>query len=360
MNLSTNKLKDFNNSLINTTKLDLSNNLLKRIVFSDKNILEILILDRNKIDLTKNYFSKLDQLKYLSVSYNDLTIIGSDMFNGLNKLESLYLSDNKIKILNKNCLLISTLIYLNLNRNNITHVNSGAFNGLTHLQQLHLEQNRLRILDSGFEDGLDTLKLLNLYNNPIRVFQDNIPALLVKVDEFIMESNYFLTILKNKVIKADLSLFYLRYQSLFTIKKDFFRSVPNAKIVYLGNNNIRNIENDAFISVKSIQRLFLKNNNLVNITLNMFNYLQGLFLLSLSNNQISFIQNGSFDNNLQLYRLYIDRNNLITIDGIANIIFKRMNDLNLNSNLIKIENGLNLLNFIAGNVELGKQFNKKN
>jgi len=200
LSLSNNKISDigFLKELKGLQTLNLSLNKINDIS-SLKDLLELkyLRLSRNQIDNLSS-IKELKCLQTLNLSGNQITDIS--FLNNLTELKSLLLRENKIKEISflKN---LHRLQFLNLSRNKISDISflgeltglkdlnlSGNLitdisfiNKLIELQKLDVSHNLIediRILIPFVEKGLS---IGNLYTNAIRVNDNPLPEILIKI-----------------------------------------------------------------------------------------------------------------------------------------------------------------------------------
>jgi Leucine-rich repeat (LRR) protein len=109
-------------------------------------------------------FSRLANLKELSLSDGIFNNYNNDIFKNLTKLTKLVLSGVKMDLLNTDSLKsFVNLKWLDLSRNLFKEIKSGVFNGLSNLTHLNLENSALVTLEKDVFQGLRNLENLNLY-----------------------------------------------------------------------------------------------------------------------------------------------------------------------------------------------------
>lgn len=121
------ELPDKVSKLINLTELNMNNNYL------------------HNFDL----ICKLTQLRYLTLSLNNINIIPLELFK-LNKLELLDLFGNKIKVIPLDIIKLSNLMYLRLNYNEIEVLDINLTPFLENLTQYELDHNKIARLPNNF------------------------------------------------------------------------------------------------------------------------------------------------------------------------------------------------------------------
>ena len=115
-----------------------------------------LDLSFNNISLIEpDAFEGLDSLYTMWLSNNSLQILTSGMFQQLKNLEKLYLSGNRIASIEANSFSeLQKLLILDLSHNLLSSLVDGSLSGLTALKELHIDGNRFTTLDAidAFQD----------------------------------------------------------------------------------------------------------------------------------------------------------------------------------------------------------------
>ena len=156
----------------NMTKMDCGNRNLPDIPVLDQNLTTSLDLSHNQLMniITDAPFEKLQVLKMLNLSYNEISQVSSSSFKGLALLETLDLQENKLKDLPKDIFSdFHNLLYLNLNANDFTAIPGQALASLDSLQDLSLLLNgEINEMDlEGFEN-MTNLISLHIYISSIK------------------------------------------------------------------------------------------------------------------------------------------------------------------------------------------------
>jgi Leucine-rich repeat (LRR) protein len=262
LDMSDNFIDDFSvfNILVNLTSFELRNVNLK--------------------SMRQIGFASFQQLKYLDLSFNNLT-------------ELLFISDDFLK----------NVEHLNLSFNYISTIEPNFFyskqlNQKKNLKYLNLEHNRIFFFESELinYESLDTLILSNNVLNQTLRFN------------CIGDANY---VAKNRQ-------FFFNDNNV-TIVEAFSLSVNSLELLNFDSNQIESLKENTFSDLRSLKTLSISKNLLKNITKNNFFHLYSLQYLNLSFNQISTIEFDSFVNLNKLISLDLSFNNLYSIEnGIFN------------------------------------------
>ena len=141
--------------------------------------------------LEKNAISDLSLVQFkgrldlLSLSHNEIEVLGKDTFTNVSMLQHLMLNSNKLQYLPPGVFRgLSALTKLDLCHNQITNLPVGVFQGLTHLKSLNLNYNRISTIASQAFSSLTLpkLNLLDLSHNQIEwthknAIDPNMPSL---------------------------------------------------------------------------------------------------------------------------------------------------------------------------------------
>ncbi|ENN77688.1 hypothetical protein HUJ04_013469 [Dendroctonus ponderosae] len=150
LDLGFNQITDLHQSLVNLTAL------------------EVLKMEHNLIhQLSGSEFSSLANLYQLNLSANLLVDNFTIHMQPGNQLKSLSLSHNQIEELKFGMAHLDTLEELQLSFNNISDIGNNMFEGMFSLRQLELPYNNLSQFKTGWFSGLPQLTSLNFSHNHI-------------------------------------------------------------------------------------------------------------------------------------------------------------------------------------------------
>nr|XP_022314629.1 G-protein coupled receptor GRL101-like [Crassostrea virginica] len=174
--------------------LDLHDNKLEMIepnAFYWLTSVSKIILRNNSIKNTDNYFSSsMKMLVELDLSFNFITDITTNMFNGLGRLRTLYLHHNLITVLDGFSFTeLKYLRTLNLAYNQIHSIDKMAFENLNYLNTLNLTGNKLKTLPQSIFPALVRLTLLDLSGNKMEELKKNAFEGLEKVRYLHIQNN---------------------------------------------------------------------------------------------------------------------------------------------------------------------------
>lgn len=258
-------LNDFRLGINKITKIHVDD-------FSNITSLSLLTLNDNKISFIEHRsFEKLEDLKELWLSRNDMVYIPRGLPKGLtklfidnnqvvelepmlfkegSKLKVLTLESNKVRKVHQDSLIYTNeLEKLNLQGNEISLIDVGTFTNLPHLQMLTLTQNPIQVFEIGAFAGLDSLTDISLsyieHRGPRhdRILQENFLTTMPNLTSIDLMSSIELS-------KAFLQIFSesgtetidsvqkvnLQYNELTTLPEAVQTVFPNIKQLLLDGN----------------------------------------------------------------------------------------------------------------------------
>ncbi|NXC17499.1 LRR70 protein, partial [Corythaeola cristata] len=180
--------------MINLQTLNLANNKISRIsnsAFHHLENLAYLFLEGNNLTLVpSNAIGKLKNLERLSLSHNPIGSIQPFAFKGLNKLRYLSLKSVKLKCIAVNGFFgLNNLSQLILSYNDLEYINSSTFTLLNNLMYLQLDRNKIMSIGNGtFEKMGRSLKILSLAFNNITELHPEVLKPLVSLTH--LQVNY--------------------------------------------------------------------------------------------------------------------------------------------------------------------------
>ena len=150
-------------------RLDLRGNaihVIKNGVFEDLWSLGTLLLSHNPIRrLQTGAFRGLHNLERLELKESSLEYLSPGVFSETSRLRTLELANNRLTVIDPGVLTIPTLEWLSLDGNYLHHMPADVA-GMKQLVYLDISYNRLTHLDRCLFKDLDSLRFLNLRQNP--------------------------------------------------------------------------------------------------------------------------------------------------------------------------------------------------
>ncbi|CAL8336136.1 leucine-rich repeat transmembrane neuronal protein 4 [Gadus morhua] len=201
--------------------------------------LKELVLSSNKIaHLENNTFGSIPNLRNLDLSYNLLQSLQPGHFYGLRKLQNLHLRSNGLRqILVRTFLECRSLEFLDLGYNRLRSLNRTAFLGLLKLKELHLEHNQFSRIHFYLFPRLSNLQALYLQWNRIRAINQGLPWTW------------------HKLLKLDLS-----GNEIQTLDPEVFRCMPHLQILNLESNKLSSVPVEAVAAWTSLTTVSLAAN----------------------------------------------------------------------------------------------------
>ncbi|XP_009325235.1 PREDICTED: leucine-rich repeat-containing protein 70, partial [Pygoscelis adeliae] len=181
--------------MISLQTLNLANNKISRIsdsAFHHLENLAYLFLEGNNLTLVpSNAIGRLKNLERLSLSHNPIGSIHPFAFKGLNKLRYLSLKNVKLKCIAVNGFFgLNNLSQLILSYNDLENIDSSTFTLLNNLMYLQLDRNKITSIGNGtFEKMGQSLQILSLAFNNITELQPEVLKPLVSLTHLQVNSN---------------------------------------------------------------------------------------------------------------------------------------------------------------------------
>lgn len=201
--------------------------------------LKELVLSSNKIThLQNNTFVSIPNLRNLDLSYNHLQSLHPGHFYGLRKLQNLHLRSNGLRqILVRTFLECRSLEFLDLGYNRLRSLNRTAFLGLFKLKELHLEHNQFSRIHFFLFPRLANLQALYLQWNRIRVINQGLPWTWQRLHKLDLSGN-----------------------EIQTLDPAVFRCMPNLQILNLESNKLSSVSMEAVAAWTSVTAVSLAAN----------------------------------------------------------------------------------------------------
>nr|XP_020465724.1 podocan isoform X2 [Monopterus albus] len=272
-----------------------------------------LSLQNNKIEkITVEHISHLHELETLNLQNNWLTTDGleDEGFEILEQLAYLYLANNKLTWAPK--VLPPSLVSADFAANQLTRIYPYTFGHKPKLRSVYLHNNKLT--DAGLPDHMfnasDTLEILTMSSNFLRVVPRNLPSTLYRL--------------------------HLKSNKLEKIPAGAFDNLSNLRELYLQNNLLSNegMDNETFSHLSSLECLDLSNNNLSVVPKGLP---RSLVLLHLEKNSIRSIPGDALTSVRNLEYLLLHNNKLRSrsIHHAAFLGLKKLHTLHMYNNLLE-------------------------
>uniref|UniRef100_A0A3Q2PGU8 Podocan n=1 Tax=Fundulus heteroclitus TaxID=8078 RepID=A0A3Q2PGU8_FUNHE len=272
-----------------------------------------LSLQNNKIkEITVEHISHLHQLETLNLQNNWLTTEGleDEGFEMLEELAYLYLANNKLTSAPR--VLPSSLVSADFAANQLSRIYPYTFGHKPKLRSVYLHNNKLT--DEGLPDHMfnasDTLEILTISSNFLRVVPNNLPSSLLRL--------------------------HLKSNRVEKIPKGAFEDLRNLRELYLQNNLLTNdgMDNETFSQLSSLEYLDLSNNNLSVVPKGLP---RNIVLLHLEKNTIRSIPGDALTSVRNLEYLLLHNNKLRSrsIHPMAFQGLKKLHTLHLYNNLLE-------------------------
>ncbi|XP_008406023.1 podocan isoform X1 [Poecilia reticulata] len=272
-----------------------------------------LSLQNNKIkEITVEHISHLHQLETLNLQNNWLTTEGleDEGFEMLEELAYLYLANNKLSSAPR--VLPPSLVSADFAANQLSRIYPYTFGHKPKLRSVYLHNNKLT--DEGLPDNMfnasDTLEILTISSNFLRVVPSNLPSSLLRL--------------------------HLKSNRLEKIPTGAFEDLQNLRELYLQNNLLTNdgMDNETFSQLSSLEYLDLSNNNLSVVPKGLP---RNLVLLHLEKNAIHSIPGDALISVRNIEYLLLHNNKLRSrsIHPMAFQGLKKLHTLHLYNNLLE-------------------------
>lgn len=293
------------------------NGKLERIPWNLPGPTELLELDmkNNHIQVLTSPMILFPNLEIFDLSYNEIEVIGENIFASLSKLKRLLLRGNQLQQLPLDVFrgLLSMQV-LDLSSNKLETIDEEVFSDLVHLEKLVLANNRLGRLERNTFRNLTNLQHLALGDNFLQQF----PSLegLIKLNSIYMDMNQ-IKVIPSNVLESALNVEVLSLNGNFISRIEVDAFVERSgECIHLERLHLRNnllVHVPQIGCLKDLQELDLSGNLMQSFTDSDFNGLTRLSTLVLSNMpRLKTIRNATFSANLALRELTIASNPLLS------------------------------------------------
>ena len=312
--------------------------------------LKMLNFSHNNISLfEKETFHDLTNLTVLRIDNNALTALDMSVFHQLKSLQYLYLSGNHLSSLDGGVAILSSLRFIDLSFNNLTVVRTELFRNSPLLTYIELKYNSISNIEFGafanmtsfvalgaatnelihvnpcnWFDGVAKIMTLALANNNISSVEGLECVPYLQVFNLFDNELSIMPLLRNHVY---LGILDLGLNAIHIVSGNEITSVTSLKYLFLDGNEMLRL--GVLNNSSSIEVVNLEFNNLTYIPAYCFNGLQSLTTLNASYNYIKHIGAFAFPKNLQI--LSLNDNQLSDLDSI-NKHLPQLNTLEISHN----------------------------
>lgn len=320
----------------------LSSDILGSIQAED---IRYLSLSRNVIrELPGGSFQMFKNLLFLDLSGNSLAILNAEMFVGLeNSIMELRLGQNKITNIGNIPLKLNQLRRLDLSYNNIVDIPRNAFDGVENLMYLNLSNNHhLAPMPVTLISKLNRLQVFDLSNVGLRNIQPELFARTQNLKTIYLRHNKISELTESTFSNMrNLTTVDLSFNNIMTIKPGTFINAMNIRVLSLKGNQLSAFKGEIFNTGTGLEELDISDNQLSYLfptsfrihprlkrlvaSNNKFNFfpaaiiagLQFLEHIDLSNNQLKTVEELDFARLPRLRQLILSRNSLESISEMA-------------------------------------------
>ncbi|GFS75354.1 relaxin receptor 1 [Nephila pilipes] len=239
-----------------------------------------------ELDLSENILEFLDtkhfhlneKLETLILKGSRVTLINKDAFKNLPHLKNLYLTNNEIGSMIEGTMATNNdLLFLDLSYNPITVLHPDAFIGLQNLETLDLRHCLLKSLPPGVFDSLVNLKKLYLDNNRLTSITKYVFQKLVNLEMLYISFNKIEKVhLTYWVGLEKLNTLAITENKISALEADSFGNMSSLYKLDVIGNHIKVISPDAFIGLSNLKSLTLQKNELKKATKAVFEPLTSL------------------------------------------------------------------------------------
>ncbi|GIX92490.1 hypothetical protein CDAR_400453 [Caerostris darwini] len=259
-------------------------------LFCDRQNLQTIPLDLpnnvQELDLSENvlefidtkHFQLNENLQTLILKGSRVTLINKDAFKNLPHLKDLYLTNNEIgSLIGGTMTTNKDLNFLDLSYNPITVLHPEVFEGLHNLEILDLRHCLLKGLPPGVFDSLVNLKILFLDNNRLTSITTYVFQKLGNLEMLYISWNKIESIhLTNWVGLQNLKTLAISENKISALESTSFGNMSALHKLDVNGNQIKVISPDTFIGLSSLESLNLQKNELKKATKSVFEPLTSL------------------------------------------------------------------------------------
>ncbi|XP_075981606.1 uncharacterized protein LOC142980161 [Anticarsia gemmatalis] len=338
LNLSRNSISAIeNSSFVNTysiTVLDLSYNIIPNLSFLSNSLaalIELRLNNNNITVLTKHIFDNQTRLRTLDISMNNIISI-EEYSLPLQNLQYLNIAGSKINgVVKRNVFSPARYLrFLDLSYFNITKIDSFAFTDLPVMAKLNLSNNHIESVKVSSFKGVDNLYSLDISYNDLHDFKFN-SSNLTNLKALHLSHNKLTNISGFISSPCKLSYLDLSYNNIENVTGIGTDLLPDLTVLHLDNNKIKHFNYPKTNSLTTLIDLRLSSNGISEVNLS---YFKDLLSVDLSDNNLTYINRTFLQNNDYLQALDVSRNKITDLPPGTFQFMKNLKLLNLSSNYL--------------------------
>eukprot|EP00057_Strongylocentrotus_purpuratus_P028267 XP_011682741.1 PREDICTED: slit homolog 2 protein-like [Strongylocentrotus purpuratus] len=276
------------------------------------------------LDLTDNYvypivFSNLTKIDELILYGNRIDIIEPNLFDGMEKIKVLYFNNNRIRHINpRNHTWNIGVLELHLQINLLTVISQSAFLGLENLTFIDLSYNKLLVFEQTAFTDLRRIQTIHVRYCSIFRWQlesSTLRSLTLK--------NTRIHLKPSESFKQSLFLEHLDLSSTdlgtlnvwdATMNISLFDGLFNLTTLDLSRNHLLGREGalttGVFRQLSALQQLYLHDCDVTTLNPNVFKGLGQVTIINLDDNNLAYLEDSIFLNNPKLTSIALSCNNL--------------------------------------------------
>lgn len=308
-------------------------NSVTSLIYVRRVNLENCQLSRIKYNIWGKNHGENSYLLTLNISAIELQFLPKDFFIGAKRLTTLIATNNRLLDIPPSqftyCPKLSEVDY---SFNKISHIDKDAFDGDSVIKKFNLSHNHINTLPPNVFGDLSEMEILDLSFNIIENVQSNSFVNLSKLITLDLSFSTIGNLQSNSFVNLyELKTLDLSFNRIVGLFSNTFTNLSNLDTLDLSFNRITNLQNSSVTELSNLQFLLLSHNNLTNIEMGTFSENKKLSFLDLSHN---FITNMDFRTSRleHLETLHINENQLRELNGFKNLLLPSLNSFAISGN----------------------------